>query len=64
MCTGGRTKSLIDPSVKIVQQADKSGNSVRNLATGKTTVGRIIKSRNKARSSLRIPQGNLTYGQV
>jgi hypothetical protein len=64
MCTAGRTKSLNDPSVRIVNEANKSGNTVPNLAKGKTTVSKIIKSRNQARSSLRIPQGNLTYGQV
>ena len=64
MCNTPRTKSLNDDSVRIVNEANKSGNTVPNLAKGKTTVGKIIKSRNQARSSLRIPSGNLTYGQV
>ncbi len=64
MCNTPRTKSLNDPSVRITQEADKSGNTVPNIGKGKTTVSKVIKSRNQARSSLRIPQGNLTYGQV
>ena len=62
MCTAPRTKSLNDDSVKIVSEANKSGNTVPNIAKGKTTVGKVIKSRNQARNTLRIPQGNLTYG--
>ena len=66
MCTQGqgRIKSLNDDSVRIVKEANKSGNTVPNLAKGKTTVAKILKSRSNARNSLRIPKGNLTYGQV
>ena len=65
MCTSrqGITKSLNDDSVRIVKEANKSGNTIKNLSKGTTTVDKIIKSRKMARSSLRIPQGNLTYGQ-
>jgi hypothetical protein len=64
MCQTGRTKSLQDDSTRIEMEARKSGNTVSNLASGKTTVDKIIKSRKSARSKLRIPENNLAYGQV
>ena len=70
MCMGGRGKSFIKnnvpkvvkmPSAKIAKPVVKKTTEVKENIVKATPVAKITKT-SKARSGLRIPTSNLTYG--